>query len=103
MLPTAARGAKSSGLEPNSMSAEFVDTNIFIYADDGGAGSKHRRAVELLEQLFDDRSGALSIQVLCEFYAAATKKLAMSSLQAEAVLSDLASWSIHRPAPNDLL
>jgi len=85
------------------MSAEFVDTNILIYAHDGGAGSKHRRAVELLERLSEDGSGALSIQVLCEFYAAATKKLSMSGPEAAAVLSDLANWSIHRPAHADLL
>jgi len=85
------------------MSAEFVDTNILIYAHDGGAGSKHEQAVELLERLFDDRSGALSTQVLCEFYAAATKKLSMTSQEAEAVLSDLANWTVHRPAHADLL
>ena len=48
-------------------------------------------------------AGALSLQVLCEFYAAATKKLSMSGPEAAAVLSDLANWSIHRPAHADLL
>lgn len=85
------------------MSAEFVDTNVLIYAHDGGAGAKHNRAVELLERLFDDRNGALSTQVLCEFYAAATKQLAMTSEEAEAVLSDLANWTVHRLAHSDLL
>jgi len=85
------------------MSAEFVDTNVLIYAHDGGAGAKHRRALELLERLFEDRSGALSIQVLCEFYAAATKKLSMQSEEAEDIIADLGGWPLHRPAHSDVL
>jgi predicted nucleic acid-binding protein len=85
------------------MSVEFVDTNVLIYAHDGGAGAKHSRAVELLERLLEDGSGALSIQVLCEFYAAATKKLSMKSEEAEAVISDLTGFALHRPTHADLL
>ncbi len=85
------------------MSVEFVDTNIFIYAHEGGAGSKHRKAVELLERLFEDQNGAVSIQVLTEFYAVATKKLGMASREAEEVIADLGSWTIHRPAHTDVL
>jgi predicted nucleic acid-binding protein len=85
------------------MSVEFVDTNVLVYAHDGGAGGKHERSVELLSRLFEDGAGALSIQVLAEFYAAATKKLAMSSQEAEEVLADLGSWTIHRPGHEDLL
>jgi predicted nucleic acid-binding protein len=85
------------------MSAEFIDTNILVYAHDGGAGKKHRRAVDLLENLFEDGSGALSIQVLAEFYVAATTKLAMRSEEAEAAIQDLGGWTIHRPSHADLL
>ena len=85
------------------MSVEFVDTNVLIYAHDGGAGSKHKRSIELLSNLFEDQAGALSIQVLAEFYAAATRKLKMTSQQAEEVIADLASWTIHRPLHADLI
>lgn len=85
------------------MNAEFVDTNIVLYAHDGGAGKKHTRAVELLQRLLDEGSGAVSMQVLSEFYAAATKKLAMSSQDAEDVLRDFATWILHCPAHADLL
>jgi predicted nucleic acid-binding protein len=95
--------AKSDGAGKSCMSAEFVDTNVLIYAHDGGAGAKHRRAVDLLERFFEERSGALSIQVLCEFYAAATRKLSMLSEEAEAVIADLGGWTLHRPAHSDLL
>jgi predicted nucleic acid-binding protein len=85
------------------MSAEFVDTNIFIYAHEGGAGSKHRKAVELLERLFEDQNGAVSIQVLTELYVVATKKLGMASREAEEIIADLGNWTIHRPAHADVL
>jgi predicted nucleic acid-binding protein len=85
------------------MNVEFIDTNVLIYAHDGGAGAKHTRAVELLTRLFEEESGALSIQVLAEFYSAATRKLAIKSLEAEEIIRDLGGWTIHRPGHADLL
>ncbi len=85
------------------MSVEFIDTNVLIYAHDRGAGRRHHRAVELLTRLLEESSGALSIQVLSEFYAAATRKLAMPSQVAEEVIHDLRGWSIHRPGLADIL
>lgn len=85
------------------MSVEFVDTNILFYAHDAAAGRKHAGAVALLSRLFSERSGALSTQILAEFYAVATKKLSMTSQEAEAVLINLQDWTIHRPDHADLL
>jgi predicted nucleic acid-binding protein len=85
------------------MSVEFIDTNVLVYAHEGGAGAKHDRAVDLLARLFEDASGALSIQVLSEFYSIATRKLAMKSEEAEEVISDLGTWIVHRPGHADLL
>jgi predicted nucleic acid-binding protein len=85
------------------MSVEFVDTNVLIYAHDGGAGSKHERSVELLERLSEEGNGALSVQVLAEFYSAATRKLGRKSEEAEAAIADLGVWAIHRPGHESLL
>jgi len=85
------------------MPAEFVDTNILVYAHDGGAGQKYDRSVQLLTRLFEDRAGALSVQVVAEFYAAATRKLAMTSQEAEEILADLGGWIIHRLGHADLV
>jgi predicted nucleic acid-binding protein len=85
------------------MSAEFVDTNILIYARDGGAGTKHDRAVELMNRLFEEGSGALSVQILAEFYSVVTRKLALKSEEAEAFIGDLGRWTIHRPGHADIL
>ena len=85
------------------MSAEFIDANVLIYAHDGGAGRKHSQAVELLVRLLEEGAGALSLQVLSEFYSAATGKLGIKSSEAEEVIRDLAGWTIHRPGHADLL
>lgn len=53
----------------------FVDTNILVYAHDSGSPARQRIAQDVLRQLWDNRSGALSTQVLQEFYAVATRKL----------------------------
>jgi len=59
--------------------------------------------VELLTRLFDSSSGAISIQVLSELYSAATRKLAMSSQDAQEIIEDLGGWIIHRPGHADLV
>jgi predicted nucleic acid-binding protein len=48
------------------MPLEFIDTNILVYAHDGGAGLKHKEAEALIARLSRDASGALSIQILVE-------------------------------------
>ena len=85
------------------MSAEFIDTNVLVYAHEAAAGVKHRKAVELFTRLFEEQTGALSIQVLTEFYLTATKKLGMTSQEAEEAISDLGNWTVHRPAHADIL
>jgi predicted nucleic acid-binding protein len=84
------------------MSVEFIDTNILFYGQEPAAGAKHNRAIELLTRLFEDRSGALSVQVLSELYSVATRKLAMTSEEAETVISDLGVWTVHRPGHADI-
>lgn len=44
----------------------FVDTNILMYAHDSAAGDKHTRAKALVEELWQNRSGVVSTQVLQE-------------------------------------
>lgn len=85
------------------MSAEFVDTNVFVYAHDLGAGAKHHRSANLLTELFESNTGAISVQVLAEFYSVATRKLHVPSDEAEQAIRDLGVWKIHRPSHADLL
>ena len=85
------------------MSAEFVDTNVLVYAHDGGAGHKHSASVDLLTRLFEEQSGALSVQVLAEFYVIATRKLGIEADEAEQIINDLGNWTIHRLRHSDLI
>ena len=84
------------------MSAEFVDTNVLIYAHAPGSGSKQSIALDLIQRLFLSATGALSTQVLVEFYAAAVR-LGIPSQEAEQIITDLSVWILHRPAHSDLL
>ena len=85
------------------MTAEFIDTNILIYAEDSGMGVKHQIAVDLVARLARQDTGSLSTQVLAEYYKAATKKLHMTSEEAEETIRDLSCWKIHRPSHADII
>lgn len=57
----------------------FVDTNVLFYAHDPRDVEKRQKARDLLRRGFRDRSAVVSLQVLREFFAAATRKLALSA------------------------
>jgi predicted nucleic acid-binding protein len=77
--------------------SEFVDTNVLLYAYEGDAVRKQRISIELIDRLWDEREGTLSIQVLSEFYVNATRKLKMSAASAEEAIRDFSKWRLHRP------
>jgi len=61
----------------NGMSDKtFVDTNVLIYAHDVDARAKHAVAKALLRELWSERCGVVSMQVLQEFYVNVTRKIA---------------------------
>jgi len=74
----------------------FVDTNVLIYAHDTDANAKHLAAKTILRELWSDRKGALSPQVLQEFYVNVTKKIPnpLSKESARLVVSTYAIWCI---------
>lgn len=53
----------------------FVDTNVLIYAHDVDAKAKHEAAKAILHELWSERAGVLSTQVLQEFYVNVTRKI----------------------------
>jgi predicted nucleic acid-binding protein len=55
---------------------EFVDANILVYAFDSSAGPKQQAAQSLLERLWENSTGCLSVEVLQEFFVTVTKKVA---------------------------
>lgn len=53
----------------------FVDTNVLVYARDSAEPEKQRVAARWMAELWASRRGRLSVQVLQEYYATATRKL----------------------------
>ncbi len=72
----------------------FIDTNVLIYAHDTDAGIKHETAAAVLRDLWSQRAGALSTQVLQEFYVNVTRKIAkpLSKPAARAVVDSYTIW-----------
>jgi len=74
----------------------FIDTNVLIYAHDTDAKAKHTAAKSIVRELWSERNGVLSPQVLQEFYANVTKKIPhpLSKESARLVVSTYAIWCI---------
>ena len=74
----------------------FVDTNILTYAHDASAGAKHERAKALVEELWRDRTGVVSSQVLQELSVNLRRK-AGRPLDAKAtrdIIADYLTWQV---------
>jgi len=82
---------------------EFVDTNVLAYAHDTSAGSKYDASKNLIFRLSEQGQGCVSIQVLCELYSVATRKLRFKGEEAEQIIGDFGAWFIHRPTHASLL
>src|SRR5271156_6037137 len=83
--------------EGNYMNGKtFVDTNVLIYAHDVDAKEKHPVAKKVLYELWTNRTGFLSTQVLQEFYVNVTRKLSkpLPKKSARAVVDKYAIWCV---------
>jgi predicted nucleic acid-binding protein len=72
----------------------FVDTNIIVYAYDISAGEKHRKAVDIMKDIWSTGYGIISSQVLQEFFVNVTRKIAkpLNVLTAKEIVKDLLKW-----------
>jgi predicted nucleic acid-binding protein len=79
------------------MSAKvFIDTNVLVYAHDIDAGRKQQKAIEILLDLRQRRSVAVSMQVLQEFYSTVTRKrtFRLPKNEARAIVEDFSYWCV---------
>jgi predicted nucleic acid-binding protein len=81
----------------------FVDTNVLVYADDGRDPEKQARGRDLVRRLLRERSGKLSLQVLQEFFAAATQKLGLSAVEARRRIEVFSHFDVVRLDVDDVL
>ena len=74
----------------------FIDTNVLIYAHDIDAGRKHEIGKKVLLELWAERTGILSMQVLQEFYTNATRKIRtpLPRPVARTVVNTYAVWCV---------
>lgn len=83
----------------------FVDTNILMYAHDTAAGAKHDRAKALVEELWRDRSGVVSTQVLQELCVNLQRKSArpLDSKATREIARDYLTWHVVLNDGNSIL
>jgi predicted nucleic acid-binding protein len=74
----------------------FVDTSVLVYAHDASEPHKQSQARAVLEELWSSGRGALSTQVLQEFYAVSTGKLrvALTPPEAREIVALYDAWSV---------
>ncbi len=74
----------------------FLDTNILIYAHDIDAGNKHSVSRKIVKDLWENRTGVLSTQVLQEFYINVTRKISspLPPLAAREIIRSYLCWEI---------
>ena len=74
----------------------FVDTNILIYAHDLDAGQKNKISRDIIRDLWENRSGIISTQVLQEFYVNVTRKIEnpLRKSQARGVIESYLAWPV---------
>jgi len=84
---------------------EFVDANVLVYAFDTSAGLKQAAAARLLERLWGDGGGCLSVQVLQEFFVIVTRKVVrpLSIDEAAERIREFARWRVFAPVAEDVL
>jgi predicted nucleic acid-binding protein len=74
----------------------FVDTNVLVYAHDTGSGPRHEAAKTLVEQLWHERTGVISTQVLQEFYVNVRRRAAnpLALEQVRPLIEDYLRWKV---------
>jgi predicted nucleic acid-binding protein len=74
----------------------FVDTNILMYAHDKASGAKHERAKALVEELWRNRTGVVSTQVLQELSVSLRKKVGrpVDAKATREIISDYLTWHV---------
>jgi predicted nucleic acid-binding protein len=83
---------------------QFVDTNILLYAYDRSAGNKFTVANELLQRLWVNRNGCISIQVLQEFTYNVNRKVKtiLSEEVTKQIVQEYAQWRVFSPRVADI-
>lgn len=81
----------------------FFDTNVLVYADDCAAPKKQERAIALFAEHLRLGTAVVALQVLQEYFAAATRKLGLAPQIAQRKVEILASARVVRFESRDVI
>jgi predicted nucleic acid-binding protein len=81
----------------------FFDTSVLIYADDAAAPARQARAISLIGEHQRENSLVVSLQVLQEYFAAATRKLKVDAAIAQDKVEILARGRVVRFTERDVI
>ncbi|KAA6455706.1 PIN domain-containing protein [Acidobacteria bacterium AB60] len=90
-------------MSADSLPRSFFDTNVLIYADDGASPDKQRKALDLIKKHLRGRTGAVSIQILQEYFVAAEKKLSVDADLIRRKVEVYSRFHVAEPRVTDIL
>jgi predicted nucleic acid-binding protein len=89
----------SGGSSPRT----FFDTNVLVYTDDQANLAKQKRALELLKEHKQMQNGAVSLQVLQEYFVTVTRKYGIDPATARQKVKLFAEFDFVEPVLADVL
>lgn len=81
----------------------FIDTNVFVYAEDDDSPAKQAVARERIRELATAERGVISTQVLMEYVAAARKRLGLSPVQCRQTVLLMSKFEVALVRPEHVL
>lgn len=81
----------------------FLDTNILVYSDDPRDPAKQQTALNLIKVNLRQRTGAVSLQVLQEYFVTVRGKLKLNAALAKQRVEVFAKFQVAEPNVNDIL
>jgi predicted nucleic acid-binding protein len=85
------------------LSRTFLDSNILVYAEDSGEPNKQQKAVSLILEHGQQRSGVVSLQVLGEYFSAVIRKLKLDPGVARSQVEFYSRFHVVEPTVTDIL
>jgi predicted nucleic acid-binding protein len=81
----------------------FFDTSVLVYADDASSPEKQNRAIALFAEHLGRGKAVVSLQVLQEYFVAATRKLGVAPELAQRKVELAATALVVRFEPADVI
>ncbi len=81
----------------------FFDTNILVYTDDSSSPDKQQKSITLFTEHFRRGTAVVSLQVLQEYFVAATRKLGIAPETAQRKIELLGQGRVVRFEVDDVI